>query len=44
MEKVKIPYLIKRCPKCKSLTLEFDPKQNKIKCSNCGYEQDLVTA
>jgi len=32
---------IKKCPKCHALSLEFDPKTNKIKCMKCGFEVNL---
>ncbi len=35
----KIPAIIKRCPKCSHLTLEYDPKTGRIRCSNCGFEE-----
>ena len=34
----KIPAVIKRCPKCYSLSLEFDPKTGCVRCSKCGFE------
>ena len=36
--KEKIPSIIKRCPKCFSLTLEFDIKTGKIHCTKCGFQ------
>lgn len=36
----KIPSVIKRCPKCSSLTLEYDPS-GRIKCTKCGFKYDL---
>lgn len=32
---------VKRCPKCYRLTLEYDPKQHRIFCTNCGFEKSL---
>jgi ribosomal protein S27E len=37
-KKEKIPAVIRRCPKCHKLTLEFDPETGKIKCTSCGFE------
>ncbi len=39
--KEKIPAVIKRCPKCFSLSLEFDVKQGKIFCRKCGFEEKI---
>ncbi len=36
-----IPALIKRCPKCNNLSLDFDVKTGKIKCSECGFEEHI---
>ena len=36
-----IPALIKRCPKCSQLSLEFDPKTGIIRCIKCGFEERL---
>lgn len=36
-----IPALIKRCPQCKNLSLEFDAKTGTVKCTKCGFEQKL---
>lgn len=36
--KEKIPAVIKRCPKCHKLTLEYDPKTDRIYCTSCGFE------
>lgn len=36
-----IPALIKRCPKCNNLSLDFDVKTGKIKCSKCGFEENI---
>ncbi|MEE9524976.1 MAG: hypothetical protein V3V78_00020 [Candidatus Woesearchaeota archaeon] len=40
-EKMKIPSIIKRCPKCFELSLEFDVKNSKIKCTKCGFEENI---
>ncbi|MBW2966649.1 hypothetical protein KY342_06110 [Candidatus Woesearchaeota archaeon] len=37
--KEKIPAIIKRCPKCHNLTLQFDPKTGRIDCTSCGFEE-----
>ena len=37
----KLPQIIKRCPNCQSITLEFDVKTGKIKCTKCGFEEAL---
>jgi len=37
--KEKIPAIIKRCPKCNKLTLQFDLKTGKIYCTSCGFEE-----
>ena len=34
----KIPAVVKRCPKCNSLSLEFDQKTGRIFCTKCGFE------
>ena len=36
LEKINI---VKRCPKCNSLSLVHI--KGKIKCTNCGFEQDI---
>jgi len=36
-----IPALIKRCPQCKSLSLDFDAKTGVLKCSKCSFESTL---
>jgi len=38
-KKEKIPAIVKRCPKCYKLTLEFDPETGKIYCTSCGFEE-----
>lgn len=37
-----IPSVIKRCPKCKKLTLAYDPEKHKVICGSCGFEQSLL--
>ncbi|SVE53023.1 uncharacterized protein METZ01_LOCUS505877 [marine metagenome] len=37
----KLPQIIKRCPRCNSITLEFDVNTGKIKCTKCGFEENL---
>ena len=34
----KIPAVVKRCPKCISLSLEFDQKTGRVFCTKCGFE------
>ncbi len=34
-----VPALIKRCPKCGALSLEFDIKTGRIHCTKCGFEE-----
>ena len=41
IEVVKVHSLLKRCPQCKCLSLEFDVKIGVIKCTKCGFEQRL---
>lgn len=36
--KEKIPAIIKRCPKCYKLTLQYDPETGRIYCTSCGFE------
>jgi len=36
LEKFKV---VQRCPRCNELSLKFG--QGKIKCSNCGFEQNV---
>ncbi|MCK4522444.1 MAG: hypothetical protein KAU20_07765 [Nanoarchaeota archaeon] len=38
----KIASVIKRCPKCHNLSLEFDKENNRIICKRCGFSQDLM--
>ncbi|HLF54121.1 MAG TPA: hypothetical protein VI612_00180 [Candidatus Nanoarchaeia archaeon] len=35
------PGVTQRCPKCKKLSLAFDPATNRIVCSACGFEERL---
>jgi len=37
----KIPSAVRRCPKCNNLTLVFDAKKGKIKCTSCGFEEQF---
>ena len=37
----KIPTVLKRCPKCKNLSLEFDPARARLKCVQCDFEEFL---
>ncbi len=39
--KEKIPAVIKRCPKCFNLSLEFDVKKGRIYCTKCGFEEHI---
>jgi len=34
----KIPAIVKRCPKCNSLSLEFDKETGRVFCTKCGFE------
>jgi len=40
----KIPAIIKRCPKCNNLTLEYNPKTGRIHCTSCGFEEFIPMA
>ena len=40
-DKEKIPAVIKRCPKCFNLSLEFDVKTGRIYCTKCGFEEHM---
>lgn len=33
--------VVQKCPRCGHLSLSF--KENKVSCSNCGYEQKIST-
>lgn len=35
----KFPAAVRRCPKCSSLSLEFDPETGRMRCSKCGFEE-----
>ena len=37
----KWPQIIKRCPQCLSITLEFEVNTGKVKCTKCGFEESL---
>ena len=37
----KLPQVLKRCPKCHSITLNFDVNTGKIKCTKCEFEENL---
>lgn len=37
----KIPTVIKRCPKCQKLCLEFNPENYRVWCTHCGFEVKL---
>jgi len=37
--KKNMPTVMKRCPKCQNLTLEFDPKTCRLYCNQCGFEE-----
>ena len=39
--KEKIPAIVKRCPKCHNLSLEYDPKTGRIYCTKCGFEENI---
>jgi len=39
----KIPTIVKRCPKCNNLSLEFDPKTGRIHCTKCSFTEYLKT-
>lgn len=43
MEKEKITTVIRRCPKCKKLTLDYDVENNRIICTACGFVANLPT-
>jgi ribosomal protein S27AE len=40
-EPEKIPQIIKRCPKCLQMTLEYDPETGRIHCRRCGFEEHI---
>ena len=35
----KIPSLVKRCPQCRALALEFDA--GMIRCTRCGFTEQI---
>ncbi len=37
----KMPQLVKRCPKCGNLALEFDTNSGRIYCTRCGFEEHV---
>ena len=37
----KVPAIIQRCPKCKNLSLEYNPETGLLKCTKCGFEEHL---
>lgn len=37
----KMPTVLKRCPKCYMLSLEFDPEKARLSCTRCGFEEHL---
>ncbi|MEA3514256.1 MAG: TFIIB-type zinc ribbon-containing protein [Nanoarchaeota archaeon] len=37
-----IPSIIKRCPKCQSVSLEYDSKKGRIYCTKCGFEEYIL--
>ena len=37
----KLPQIVKMCPNCQSISLDFDVKTGKIKCTKCGFEENL---
>ena len=37
----KIPAVIRRCPVCHALSLEYDPKTGRIYCTKCGFEEHM---
>ena len=34
--------VIKRCPKCYNLSLEFDSENNRLICTKCGFIQNFL--
>ncbi|MBW2970997.1 hypothetical protein KY320_02450 [Candidatus Woesearchaeota archaeon] len=32
---------VKKCPKCLKLTLQYDNKNHRIFCTNCGFEKTM---
>jgi len=41
IELKKIPQVVKRCPKCGNLSLQFDMKSGRIFCIRCGFEEHV---
>lgn len=41
LETERIPSVIKRCPACHRLSLEYDPNTGRISCSRCGFSENL---
>lgn len=39
--KEKIPAVIRRCPKCNNLSLEYDIEKGRIFCSRCGFKENI---
>lgn len=35
----KLPAVVKRCPVCSNLSLEFDAEQSRVYCTKCGFEE-----
>ena len=40
--KEKIPAIIRRCPKCHNLTLEYDIEKGTIVCTRCGFKENIA--
>jgi uncharacterized Zn finger protein (UPF0148 family) len=38
----KAPSIVKRCPRCKNLTLEFDYHTGNVHCSKCGFNEKII--
>ena len=36
-----LPGVVKRCPKCKKVTLQFDPALNRLYCTHCDFSVTL---
>ena len=39
--KEKIPAIIRKCPKCHNLSLEYDIEKGRIFCTRCGFEENI---
>ena len=37
----KMPTVLKRCPKCHMLSLDFEPDSGRLFCTRCGFEEHL---